>query len=51
MPQISKEWLKSTLDKALGSEVSIENIVKDDHPTGFLSQVYYASVLINEVLQ
>ena len=46
-----KEWLKSELDQTLDTEVTIKDIVKDEKPTGFLSTVYFASVLINEVLQ
>ena len=44
-----QEWLKLTLDQALGSKVRIESLVKEENPTGFLSQVYYASVLREEV--
>ena len=46
-----QEWLKLTLDQALGSQVRIVSLVKEENPTGFLSQVYYASVLTEEVLE
>ena len=46
----TQEWLKNRLDLALGSEVTVVEIVKDQNPTGFLSQVYFASAVAREVM-
>ena len=45
-----KEWLKSRMDQVLGSPVRITDILKDGNPTGFLSQVYFASGVVTEVI-
>ena len=48
-PNSKQEWLKTRLDLVLRSDVTVDEILKDQHPTGFLSQVYFASVVVSEV--